>query len=83
MARINDIESYTPVVPALVVVPFGAAWCEPHAEPVVLDHPEIRKRLCTRGPVILCHGSATARRLELDHFPSFDLLELFAFVRPA
>ena len=83
MARINDIESYTPVVPALVVVSFGAAWCEPHGEPILLDHPETRKRLRARGPVVLCHGPATARRLELDHFPSFDLLELFAFVRPA
>ncbi len=34
-------------------------------------------------PPILCHARATARRLGCSPFPAFDLLELFAFVRPA
>jgi len=34
-------------------------------------------------PHLLCHGKAVARRLGLDPFPCFDLLELFAFTRPA
>ncbi len=31
---------------------------------------------------ILCHARATATRLRLKPFPCFDVLELFAFVRP-
>lgn len=34
-------------------------------------------------PPLLCHLPATARRLRAERFPAFDLLELFAFVRPA
>lgn len=34
-------------------------------------------------PPILCHGPAAARRLGCDPFPCYDLLELFAFCRPA
>ncbi|GIK98172.1 MAG: DNA helicase [Alphaproteobacteria bacterium] len=34
-------------------------------------------------PPIVCHAPAVARRLGVDRFPAFDLLELFAFVRPA
>lgn len=33
-------------------------------------------------PVILCHGRATPARLSLKPAPCFDVLELFAFVRP-
>ena len=83
VTRIKDIESYVPPAPALAVLPSGAAWCEFLGQPIVLDHTEIRKRLRESGPVILCHGPATARRLGLNSFPFFDLLELFAFVRPA
>jgi ATP-dependent DNA helicase DinG len=36
------------------------------------------------GPApLVCHMPATARRLGLDRFGAFDLLELFAFIRPA
>lgn len=35
------------------------------------------------SPPLLCHAPATARRLGCDPFPAYDLLELFAFVRPA
>ena len=34
-------------------------------------------------PPILCHGRAVARRLGVAPFPARDVLELFAFVRPA
>ena len=35
------------------------------------------------GRVIVCHGRSVAARLHLDRLFAFDLLELFAFVRPA
>ena len=72
-----------PAAPALAVLPSGAAWCESGGRPILSDHSEIRKRLRGSGPVILCHGPTTARRLGLDFFPCLDVLELFAFVRPA
>ncbi|MEO0392539.1 MAG: ATP-dependent DNA helicase [Pseudomonadota bacterium] len=34
-------------------------------------------------PHLLCHGKAVGRRLGLGEAPGFDVLELFAFVRPA
>lgn len=34
-------------------------------------------------PLLVCHAPALARRLGCDPFPALDLLELFAFVRPA
>ena len=36
-----------------------------------------------RARPILCHGPATAARLKVERFAAFDVLELFAFVRPA
>ncbi|MFQ6017329.1 MAG: ATP-dependent DNA helicase, partial [Kiloniellaceae bacterium] len=33
-------------------------------------------------PPLLCHAKATARRLGVEPFPAYDLVELFAFVRP-
>ena len=35
------------------------------------------------GTPILCHAPLVARRLGVPRFPALDLLELFAFVRPA
>jgi len=37
----------------------------------------------TGGAPILCHAPTVARRLGIPPFPALDLLELFAFVRPA
>lgn len=34
-------------------------------------------------PPLVCHARALARRLGMEPFPAFDLLELFAFARPA
>lgn len=36
-----------------------------------------------RQPPLVCHARAFARRLGIDGFPAFDVLELFAFVHPA
>jgi ATP-dependent DNA helicase DinG len=55
---------------------------EPHA----IRTPEARQ-LFERGPVLVAHAALTARRLGLAAPPRssglFDVLELFAFVRPA
>ena len=48
-----------------------------------LDKRETVERLLGGARPFVCHASAIARRLELESFAAFDLLELFAFVRPA
>ena len=44
---------------------------------------DAKKRINYGPPPLVCHGPSVAKRLGLDSFSGFDLLELFAFVRPA
>jgi len=69
-------------LPALHVTPTGAILKEP-GRPAERVSPE-RAALLARGdPPIVCHARAVARRLGLEQMRAADLLELFAFVRPA
>ena len=71
-----------PAAPVLVVGARAVAWLSPDGEVATLPLVEAARR--ARGqPPILCHARATARRLGVLPFPSLDVLELFAFVRPA
>jgi ATP-dependent DNA helicase DinG len=61
-------------------------WLSPEGEVEALSPEEARRRLDARsgGDIpIVCHARAVARRLELGGFAALDVLELFAFVRPA
>lgn len=72
-----------PEAPALVVGLSEAAWLPAGGETAeLLDLRRARARVAGTAPLVV-HGRATAARLELDAFPCFDLLELYAFVRPA
>lgn len=71
---------------ALVVLPGGrAAVADGDGARVV--RPGEARELFEAGPVVLAHAAMTARRLGLHAPPRsvrlFDVLELFAFVRPA
>jgi ATP-dependent DNA helicase DinG len=57
-------------------------WLTPDGEIEVLSPVEAKRRIEREIPM-LCHSRATACRLDMPHFPALDLLELFAFVRPA
>ena len=57
-------------------------WLTPDGEVEALAPEEARRRLETET-VMVCHARATARRLDIAGFAALDLLELFAFVRPA
>jgi len=72
-----------PNVPAMVAGVCQAAWLTPDGEIEDLSHAEVAERLTPKQPPIVCHARATARRLNLAAFAAFDVLELFAFVRPA
>ena len=71
-----------PSAPVLVAGVARAVWLTPDGEVLELDADEAAQRARGRAP-ILVHAPATARRLGIDRFPSLDLLELFAFARPA
>ena len=68
--------------PTLVAAVTAAVWLTPDGEVDSLAPAEAARR-AGRQPPLLCHRRATATRLGIDPFPAFDLLELFAFVRPA
>ncbi|MGF1594529.1 MAG: ATP-dependent DNA helicase [Kiloniellaceae bacterium] len=71
-----------PAAPVLLAGVGRALWIDTEGEVLTLAPAEAIRR--ARGsPPLLCHARATARRLAADPFPAFDLLELFAFVRPA
>ena len=44
---------------------------------------DAKKRIHEGPPPLVCHAPSVAKRLGLNSFSGFDLLELFAFVRPA
>ncbi|HBC09077.1 MAG TPA: ATP-dependent DNA helicase, partial [Rhodospirillaceae bacterium] len=70
-------------VPALVVGVRHAAWLTPEGEIETLTPAEASRRVRKTDRVMVCHAKATARRLNLQSIPALDLLELFAFCRPA
>jgi len=72
-------------LPVLVAEGAGAIWLDGATldpQPEKLDA-ETAGRRARAVPPLLVHGRATAARLGLNPFPAFDLLDLFAFVRPA
>ena len=79
----DDIPHQTRAAPALVAGHARAVLLTEDGEILALPAAAARARLPTMPPPIVVHLPATARRLGLAGFPALDLLELFAFVRPA
>src|SRR5271157_1982074 len=71
-----------PQAPVLVAGFREVLWLSPDGEIEALAPAEARSRVEREAPM-LCHTRATARRLDMPVFPALDLLDLFAFVRPA
>src|SRR6202044_1902948 len=71
-----------PRAPALVAGFREVAWLSPEGEIGALSPDEAKTRLSSQTAMV-CHARATARRLDIAGFAALDLLELFAFVRPA
>ena len=59
-----------------------AAWLTVDGEIVSLTREEAARRVATL-PVLVVHAPATARRIGVDRLRGYDLLELYAFIRPA
>ena len=82
----NALSSSFDLAPALVILPGLRAGVADEDGGQALRAPDARD-LFERGPVLVAHASMTARRLGLNSASRsprmFDVLELFAFVRPA
>ncbi len=72
-----------PDAPSVVAGHGRAAILTPDGELLLLSSADAVGLLRTLPPPILVHAPATFRRLVMRPGPAFDLLELFAFVRPA
>ena len=72
-----------PDAPSVVAGHGRAAVLTPDGELLLLPTQDAAALLKTLPPPILVHAPATFRRLGIRPGPAFDLLDLFAFVRPA
>ena len=72
-----------PDSPCLVAGLTGAVWLSADGEIEEIGLAEAARRAGQGDRPILCHAPATARRLNIERIAGFDILELFAFVRPA
>jgi len=69
--------------PALVVGGRDAVWLSGDGVVETLSLAEARERLVGGARPLVCHRKALARRLDAGPVGAMDVLELFAFVRPA
>ena len=67
---------------ALIVGPREALWLSADGEVESLSRARSIARLSQQPPLV-CHARTVAQRLDCAAFTAFDLLELWAFVRPA
>ena len=71
-----------PDVPVVAADWTNAAVLDPSGE-IAVKRAAMAGQLVATARPILCHAPATAARLKAERFPAHDVLELFAFVRPA
>lgn len=69
--------------PALVAGIRDALWLSRDGEIETLSHRETHARIRDGVRPIVCHSRLTAATIRAGTFQGFDILELFAFVRPA
>ena len=71
-----------PSAPTLAAGPGGAVWISAEGEIEEISHSQAARRASDGAPLVI-HAPVLARRLGLTHLAAYDVLELFAFVRPA
>ncbi|MDP1962438.1 MAG: ATP-dependent DNA helicase, partial [Reyranella sp.] len=74
--------SSPPTWPALIATARGALWRAPDGRIERASASDAALRAAGSRPLV-CHAPAVAARLGLEDLPACDLLELYAFVRPA
>jgi ATP-dependent DNA helicase DinG len=73
----------TPDAPALLVGVHDVLWISEAGQAETLSLQKAEERVRGGAVPIVCHAGAVARRLRMTGFDSYDVLELFAFTRPA
>ncbi len=71
-----------PNAPVLVPGARHMVWIDPDGEVLEIDSSRAAALVRQQAPIV-CHARSVARRLGIERFPCFDVLELFAFIRPA
>ena len=71
-----------PAAPSIAAGPGGAVWISAEGEIEEISHAQAARRAGEGAPIV-CHAPVLARRLGAAHLAAYDVLELFAFVRPA
>lgn len=72
-----------PDAPALIAGVRGLVWLSADGEIETLHGTQATRALQPQRPPIICHSKSFFSRLRAQPFAAFDVLELFAFVRPA
>lgn len=72
-----------PDAPAVVAGVREVVWLAPSGEIETVNHREAARRLGAGAMPVVCHARSMSRRFRIAPFPAYDVLELFAFVRPA
>jgi ATP-dependent DNA helicase DinG len=72
-----------PDAPALIAGVRGVVWLSADGEVETMATGEVARALQAEQPPIICHSKSFFARLGLKPFAVFDVLELYAFVRPA
>ena len=76
----NSPSSWPP--PVLWPAPKLCVWISVDGEVEEITRAEATRRAGATPPLV-CHARAATRRMGCDRFAAYDVLELFAFVRPA
>ena len=79
----EPVSAKMPRAPVLVAGVGRVAWISAAGEVENLALSEAARRVEGGVRPVVCHARATARRLGTARFPALDVLELFAFARPA
>ncbi|WP_408938990.1 ATP-dependent DNA helicase [Haematospirillum jordaniae] len=79
----DTLELLLPDAPVLVAGAASAVVLTPDGEILTLDRAAAVRWLASSAPPLVCHAPAVAARLGCASFPACDVLELYAFVRPA
>lgn len=82
LLKFPDPDEMLSKLPALVVGPLGGVIMTPDGELEVYDIAELRK-IVRDHDFLVCNLPVVSRRLGVDLKKCFDVLELFAFIRPS
>ena len=83
IANSVPVQLRIPEVPTIVAGLRAVAWISPDGEIETLTPDGAALRLADTPPPLVCHAGTTANRLGVGRLQAHDVLELFAFSRPA